>query len=289
MLGQALMVEGRRRGHTMQGAARSGADYDFDVSSDHTLRACLTYAKAEIVINAAAMTDLAACELNPGRAVLTNSRPVAVIAKLLAETAPATRLIQISTDHFWTTPYRHREADPVALVNTYARSKYLGEELARTHNNSLSVRTNLVGFRGCGKPTFAEWACDAIETDAPITLFDDFFTSPIDVWAFSRILMEVIETQPELCGLLNLAGGEVAGKREIILRLASAMGKTLTRAKTGSAKRLYPTRALHCGLDVSRAEQILGRRLPTLDEVIEALAERRTPWRYLNPSPSTGG
>ena len=62
-------------------------------------------------------------------------------------------------------------------------------------------------------------------------------------------------------------------KEEFILALARAINAEGPRYQTASISGLQPPRGGSLGLDVSKAEGLLGRRLPILQEVVEVLAE----------------
>jgi len=76
-------------------------------------------------------------------------------------------------------------------------------------------------------------------------------------------------------GFGNVASRTVCSKKTFAEALAKAMGRKLTRAQTGSVRQLQPARAESLGLDVSRAESVLGRRLPDLEQVVSKLARSR--------------
>jgi dTDP-4-dehydrorhamnose reductase len=171
----------------------------------------------------------------------------------------------------------HNETAPVQLVNEYARSKYAGEAASLDLANALVVRTNFTGPRGWPQPTFFEWAADSLRGHLPMTLFDDYFTSTIDAAALARALFDLI--QKKAAGLLNVASRQVASKKQFVEALARAMSIDLDRATSGSVKNLSVPRAESLGLDVSRAEAILGYALPDLTSVAASLAnsERERP------------
>jgi dTDP-4-dehydrorhamnose reductase len=271
MLGRALMREATGRGLHVAGAARSGTDYDLDIADDDALTALLERLHPRVIVNAAGLADVAACERAPDQAWRLNARAVAIIASW-ARSADA-RLVQVSTDHYFTGhgAALHDEAAPVRLVNEYARTKYAGEAFALTSPGALVLRTNIAGFRRHGSPTFAEWAIDAIRTDAPITLFDDFVTSTIDVGSFSVALFDLVEQCA--AGLLNLAAHEAASKKVFVEALAARLDRSLSRAKAGSVTTLTPRRAESLALDVRRAEALLGRALPGVGHVADALID----------------
>jgi hypothetical protein len=73
-------------------------------------------------------------------------------------------------------------------------------------------------------------------------------------------------------GLLNLASRESVSKADFIAALAQAGGYDAQLARrVPRPARQRPRRANAMGLDVSRAEALLGRALPGAAEVIDAL------------------
>lgn len=246
MLGQALVAECTKRRHQVN-ANR------IEITNDLDLVLHIARRNPDIVINSAALCNLNACEDNPDLAYRVNARPALLIAKEL----PGTRFVQISSD---------QAANP---LNEYAHSKAAAERYAERHLTPLIVRTNIVGLKNTA------WAFEAIENDLPITLFDDYHTASIDIWNFSAILLDVLEQHPEQTGILNIASRDTVTKKEFIETLAASMGKELTKAEVGSIKGISPKRPSYSGLDVSRVEKLLNRRMPGLDDVIEALVERR--------------
>lgn len=267
-LGQAVMAAAQNRGMDAVGAARSGADHVVDVIDGAALAALVSAVQPEIVVNCAALTDLNQCEQDPAANWLVNARA----AGLLAAAAPDARLLHVSTDHFFTGAgnHPHDETAPVTLVNEYARAKFAAESLVSTHRDALAVRTNVVGWRGWdGRPAFVEWASVTLRRGETISGFDDFFTSSIDAPALSEALLDLAAMPVR--GLLNVASREVASKLQFIRALADAMDMDGADIQAGSVRALPVARAESAGLDVTRAETLLGRHLPTLQDVVEAL------------------
>lgn len=274
MLGQALAREARLRNYEVQGFSRR-SEPEVDVQSSTQLEQLVALSQPELIINAVANVALASCEADPGQAYLTNARPAAVLARLCRERDIP--LVQISTDHFFAGAGRlaHSEDAPVVLLNEYARSKFAGEGFALSYPGSLVVRTNIVGFRHeFGRPTFVEWAIAALRRQELMTLFIDYFTSSLDVACCARAIFDLVACGQR--GLINLASSQVSSKQEFIQVLADQLGVPL-QARIGSVHgQAELRRADSCGLDVSRAEQVLGRKLPGLEEVISSLvAESR--------------
>jgi len=184
------------------------------------------------------------------------------------------KLCHISTDHYFSgdNDRLHDENSKVLLLNEYAKTKYAGECFALTNPNSLVLRTNIVGLRNwSGSPTFVEWAIGELASKKPITMFEDVYTSSIDVKTFSKALFELISKGAS--GLINLASSECASKKEFITRLAIRLGFDLSNCKVGRVNTNFGVaRGESLALDVSYAESILGYKLPNLDSVIESIA-----------------
>jgi dTDP-4-dehydrorhamnose reductase len=272
MLGQAMCREAGRRGYPVATVARRGADHLVDATQSTALRAALDAIQPAFVINAAAQTNLEACEQDPGAAYAINAGLVATLADYCGSNG--IKLIHVSTDHFFTgdTDRLHDEQAPVRLVNEYARTKYAGEVFAATCANSLILRTNLVGFRGWTRPTFVEWAIAALRSAEPVTLFDDFFTSSLDADCFAVVTFDLLARCA--CGTLNVAARNAVSKAAFVTMLAQRLGLGTTHCRIGSVREMSGTRrAESLGLDVGRAEALLGYTLPDAHCVVNALAE----------------
>lgn len=271
LFGQAFLAEARRRGLAATGAARRGADIAMDIGDERSVAAAMETVRPALVVNTAAMIDIGQCEENPGEARRINAEAAGRVAEIAS--AAGARVAHISTDHFYTGDgdRPHREEEPVVLLNAYARTKREGEERVLDTDGALVVRTNILGFRGWPQPTFVEWALATIREDRPATLFEDSFISALDVGAAARCVLDLSDTGAT--GIVNVGCREVYSKKRLVERLADAVGRKLTRARAGSVGALAVRRAESLGLDVNRAERLLGRSMPNLDEVLEAILE----------------
>ncbi|MFE1379118.1 dTDP-4-dehydrorhamnose reductase [Streptomyces sp. NPDC058740] len=111
--------------------AESGAEYtaltrkELDITDAAAVRAAV--AGHDVVVNAAAWTDVDGAETEEAAATRINGEGPRALAAACAETG--TVLIQVSTDYVFqgdaSEPYRHDA--PTAPVNAYGRSKLAGE------------------------------------------------------------------------------------------------------------------------------------------------------------------
>ena len=270
LLGQALVRECARRGFDAIGISRATG---VDLAELPDLEPVLSPHHPALVINAAAMTNLVDNERQADRAYALHAGLPAKLAAWAARSGVP--WVQVSTDHYFhgAANTLHDEAAPVRLVNTYARSKHAGEQAALTSPLALVTRTNIVGFRGWGsEPTFVEWALAALRGTQTFTLYDDVWASSLTADQFAAALFDLQASKAN--GLWNLAARESSSKAEFVLALARACGLSAAHAHIAHRNaHAQPPRANAMGLDVTRAEARLQRRLPGMQEVIAALRD----------------
>ncbi len=267
LLGPRFMDAINARGWTSISAARNGAEVTVDLTDDDALNHTLSVLDVDGVVNCAANIYVDKCEEDPGGAYAVNTRPLSLLADWsIANQKP---LLQVSTDHYFTTGERalQTETTPVDLVNEYARSKWLAEHLALRSPHALVLRTNIVG----GAKGHGRWVVESLKNKSPMTLFMDFYSSPIHVAAMADVSMTLAEKKAT--GIYNVSSRDVSSKGEFIYAVARALNITPDWVQEGSGRQLATKRAMCLGLDVTKAEKTLGYALPTLEETAKALAE----------------
>src|SRR6185369_7636509 len=142
MLGQELMG--------LLGARARGVDVgDIDITDLGSVQRVLVTLKPRVVINAAAYTDVDACETNAELALQVNGEGVAHLAMISKEIGAT--LVQVSTDYVFDggkqAPYL--EDDAPGPLSVYGESKLAGEMNAKFNPDHLIVRTQwLYGHAG---------------------------------------------------------------------------------------------------------------------------------------------
>lgn len=279
LLGQALLLELKRSySLSVVGVARKNADFCLDITKKNSLNRIFNKYNPDVIFNTVALTDLVHCELDLDFCYRTNAQVVYELARMSKKYGSI--LIQISTDHFYDNDDLcvHKEKHPVFLKNHYALSKYVAEKFALYHENSLVIRTNIVGFRGWKNPTFIEKILFSAKKNEPIELWEDYYVSSIDVISFSSVLAKLIFKIGIKKGVFNIASREVFSKKKFIEHLLQRFGflkcKTVVVKKSDIEERSSLKRGSSLGLDVSKAEKVLGTHLPDLEEVINNIYEQ---------------
>ncbi len=102
---------------------------ELDLTDPAQVRTTVTRHAPDVIVNAAAFTDVEGAEAREGEAFVINATAVAALAEAAARCHAV--LVHYSTDYVFDgsqrTPYR--ESDPVAPLNAYGRSKLAGEQV----------------------------------------------------------------------------------------------------------------------------------------------------------------
>jgi dTDP-4-dehydrorhamnose reductase len=145
-----------------------------DISDRDAVLAAVTSLRPDLVVNAAAFTDVDGCERDPDRAFAANALAVRHLAEACRR-ADA-HLVHVSTDYVFDgrkgAPYI--EWDDTGPLSVYGRSKLAGEHEAGP--GTTVVRTAWV-FSG-GDRNFVRTVLDRAAADEPLRFIDDQLGSP---------------------------------------------------------------------------------------------------------------
>ena len=273
MLGKATSAYLKSKNIDVIGLSRHGPDIKCDIDLDpQCIINSIKSIKPELVINCAALVSLEKCELNPEKAYNINALAVKYIKEACSYIN--CKFIHISTDHYYNNDgnFLHKENDPVLLLNKYSETKFKGEKYALEYNDSLVIRTNVTGFRDeIDRPTYIEWLIKTLKSKSNIKLYTDFYTSTID--PLSLIENAIMASQKVNQTILNIASSNALSKKDFALLVAERLSIELDWAEDGSVKELKPKRCNSLGLDCSKAEGILSKKMPNSSEVVDKLLE----------------
>ncbi|MDD1696563.1 MAG: dTDP-4-dehydrorhamnose reductase [Methanoregula sp.] len=110
---------------------------DVEITNENTVKKILKRERPAVIINAAAYTDVDACEDNRDHAFAVNGDGPGYIASACSETEAI--LVHYSTDYIFDgTKKEYREDDLPNPLNIYGKSKLLGE---------VSIQNNMENYR----------------------------------------------------------------------------------------------------------------------------------------------
>lgn len=240
---------------------------DVDLARPGSLSQAIERIRPDLVINAAAYTQVDQAESEPELAFRIN-RDAAGEAAAAAFKIGAP-IIQLSTDYVFdgtsSTPYR--EEDPTNPLNVYGASKLAGEKaVAEANPDHLILRTSWVisPFGTNFVKTMLRLATQREE----VAVVSDQRGCPTSALDLASAILDLAERRydGERVGwraTYHLAGSEDASWAELAQAVFDALG-VLTRVRPiGSAEYPTPARRPSFGvLDCSRVRDTLGTSLP---------------------------
>ena len=201
-LGAGLLREYRDK-HDIAGFNHA----QLDLASLGDLRRTLDAMNFDVLINAAAFTNVDACETERERAFLINGEAPGVLAQIC--NAKDAKLIHFSTDYVFDgekhVPYKEEdEAYPISL---YGQSKLAGERsVLAGENGHLVVRVSWVF--GPDRPSFIDAMIKRAQQDENVDAVSDKFSTPTYTHDLAQILPQFFDRAVE-GGILHFAN---AGK-----------------------------------------------------------------------------
>jgi len=201
-LGAALMSEFRPK-YDIAGFNHA----QLDLSNLKGLREKLSALTFDVLINAAAFTNVDACETESDRAFLINAEAPGVLANLCGE--KGAKLIHFSTDYVFDGEKRapYTEEDQAKPISAYGESKLAGEKnVLAAEDGHLVVRVSWVF--GPDRPSFIDAMIKRAQQDEKIDAISDKFSTPTYAQDIARTLPQFFDRAIE-GGILHFAN---AGK-----------------------------------------------------------------------------
>ncbi len=227
----------------------------------------------DVIIHAAAYTDVDGCEVNRKRAYKVNYAGTRIIAELCRELDCF--MVYISTDYvFDGEKGMYREQDVPYPVNYYGLTKLLGETAVESLLGSRAciVRVSgLYGYSPTGKRNFGINALERLLRGEEVKAFYDQYLSPTYVPFLAELLVKLVEKNVR--GVIHLAGPRTS-RYEFALTMARVLGRdpSLVRPVSMSELRLPAKRPRDSSLNTSRARE-LGLTLPSHENAIRHFVE----------------
>jgi dTDP-4-dehydrorhamnose reductase len=254
MLGRAVTVEARRRGFPALALSHAQAD----VTDRERLLYWAREFRPELVVNAAAFTQVDACETETERAFAVNGAAVDGIAEAAASCGAA--LLHVSTDYVFdgrgSEPWR--EDAPTAPLSVYGVSKLLGERQALGYGRAQVVRTSWLF--GPGGPNFAATIVRLLREGKPLRVVDDQRGCPTYTPYLAAALLDLASLGGS--GVIHYRNREPVTWYGFAREIARLWSATASVIPVTTAEFPRPAvRPAYSVLDVSRFEAAVGREV----------------------------
>lgn len=241
-----------------------------DLTDRRALESHVRFYDPAVIINAAAYTDVDACEVHQTKAQAVNVGAVKNLVK--ACQGRNIRLVHLSTDYIFdgeNGPYS--EDDPPNPVSFYGKTKLESENVVRQGGiDFLIVRTNvLYGFGRKVKRNFLLWLLDRLSTGEKVKIANDQFSNPTLADNLSQCILEMVDG--DLTGVIHIGGSDYLSRYDFALKVAEKFGfenTDISPIKTEMLKQ-KAKRPLRGGLKTEKAQSILQTKLLGVEAGLE--------------------
>lgn len=281
LVGSNVVREADARGYEVTGTYRSrepGFDvplHRLDLRDEDAIRVFVDEIDPDVVINAAALTDVDGCEGSPEAARAINGEAPGVLASACAEWDAA--FVHLSTDYVFDgaaeSPY-HETAEPNP-VQVYGRTKLAGERaVADATDGALVARLSFVyGVHGASGELsgFPAWVRETLADGGTVPLFADQFVTPTRAGQAAAVLLDLLAEG--VAGTVNVACGSCVTPYEFgatLVDLLDVSRDRLERSSMADVERPAERPRYTC-LDCGKLEELLGRPQPSLVEDLKAI------------------
>lgn len=196
-----------------------------DLTSSRELADAVRALRLDVVINAAGMNSVDACELDPDSCHRHNVGITEAVIEVFRESS--CRLVHLSTNAVYDgdcPPYG--ELGARAPVNAYGRAKKASEDLVFSAANPKWTVVRLSPLYGWShswtRLNPLPWICASLEADRPIRLVDDIYDSPLSAEEAARFLWRIAASGAS--GAFNLGGQNTVSRFGLGSAIAEVFG-----------------------------------------------------------------
>ena len=210
-------------------------DYtQLDISNRSDVKSLIVSYRPDVILNAAAMTNVDLCERDREQAWKMNVTGVEHLVEVCRKINA--KLIHVSTDYVFNGKFgNYKEEDRVNPVNYYGKTKLAGENVIISSGIDYAIlRTILVYGIGVNvKNNFALWVINNLNDGKQIRCVDDQISNPTHVHDLAMAMNSAMERNAE--GMFHISGPETISRYDFAIRAAEIFGydkSLIVRVKT---------------------------------------------------------
>ena len=242
--------------------AKKNSNFNINLENFKRLDKFFLKNKFKIVINCAAIIDINYCEKKYNISSIINSKLVKFLSQMSKKFD--FKFVQISTDQVYKgkNAVLNSEKSKIFAINKYAKSKILAEKYLKELKKFLIIRTN---FTGRKKNSFIDWLIRNLKKKAEINLFNDMYTSTMDVQTCAKTIIKLAMLKSK--GIYNLGSRNMITKENFAKKMSKIL-KIKIKYKSISSDIQQVSRGKNLGLNVKKIEKKIGYKMPTSSQSI---------------------
>ncbi|MCX8189426.1 MAG: dTDP-4-dehydrorhamnose reductase [Nitrososphaeria archaeon] len=250
-----------------------GVPVKVDVSDENSVCKAFMLSKPDVVVHAAALTNVDTCELKKDQAWATNVIGTKNVTKFSKQYNSF--LVYVSTDYvFKGDKGLYCEEDTPEPINYYGYTKFKGEEEVRNVLEEYCIaRTSVIygSFPATGKTNFVLWIIDKLTKGERINVVVDQYNSPTLNTNLAEMLSEIIERKH--IGIFHLAGATRINRYDFAKIVAEVfnLDKSLIQPTASDKISWVAKRPKDSSLNVGKALRTLDNKPLSINSSLKKL------------------
>ena len=225
----------------------------------------------DVIIHAAALTDVDSCEKNLKSAFQLNVQATRYIVDWILKQNKIIRLVYISTDSVYDDCESGCSEEVVLPGNVYSLTKLWAEDLVSKVDGSLILRTNF--YTAYGKRGIVDWLTKSINQNITLTLFTDIKFSPLYLNQLTNIILKCLSTN--IGGVFNVgaSGGGISKSEfiKLVVKYFSLNNVKYTYGQSSDANFMIAKRSHNMIMSIDKFEKEFKFSLPSIKDGICAM------------------
>ena len=250
-----------------------GNPTQFDVSDKNRVEEAFKKVNPEIVVHAAALTDVDKCEINKELAWKINVEGT----RNIVEAAKTSRafLIYISTDYVFNGETgRYKETDKPEPINYYGLTKLKAEEVVDNLINEYCIARASVIYGStpaAGKVNFALWLLNKLKRNEQTKIVTDQWNAPTLNTNLAEMTLEIVERK--LTGTFHLSGATRINRYDFAKQIAQTfnLDTDLITPSTSEEFSWVAKRPRDSSLNTTKAQQTLKKQPLQINQALESM------------------
>ncbi|MCH8546249.1 MAG: SDR family oxidoreductase, partial [Cryomorphaceae bacterium] len=248
-----------------------------DLEDEKSVKVMLDKVKPDVIIHAAAMTQVDACEHSPEACMRAN---VNATQYLLRHSSKGTRMVLVSTDFvFDGQKAMYRETDTPNPISVYGESKLMAEKEVINSGKSYAIlRTMLVyGYAPkLSRSNIVLWVVDSLKNGKNINVVDDQFRGPTHVDNLAQAC--VLACDSDKVGIYHISSSDYINMYDFACKIADIwqLDDALITPIKSSELGQPAARPPKTGFVVDKAIEELSFRPVSIDEGLRRMHKQMT-------------
>jgi len=224
-----------------------------DITNKKDVEDAIRTYKPDIIINAAALTDVDFCEKNKSLARNVN---VEGLKNLIKYSTSKTKIIQISTDYIYDgIDGAYNEKSIPNPINYYGKTKLEAENILLSSNREFIIIRVSTLFSNYSN-NFYKWIVNNLKNNNVLNVVDDQISNPCYALNLVNLILDLILL--DYTGKINFGSIDTLSRYDFALEIAKSKGlnnKLLNLSKTSNLN-LLANRPLNTSFDLKLCKKL---------------------------------